>query len=65
MANIQFEVPDAIAARLDKLVAAQGGDYESVNASDLKGRDALLSDLLVLGLDELSAGEDEFPDDVD
>jgi len=65
MASIQFEVPDAIVARLDKLVAAQGSDYESVNAEDLKGRDALLTDLLVLGLDELSAGEDEFPDDVD
>ncbi len=65
MANIQFEVSDAIVERIDKLVAAQGADYESVNAAGLKGRDALLSDLLVLGLDELSAGEDEFPDDVD
>ena len=65
MANIQFEVPDEIAARLDKLAAQQGADYESVNASNLQGRDALLTDLLVLGLDELSAGEEEFPDDVD
>ncbi len=65
MANIQFEVPDAIAERLNTLVAQQGAGYESVNAAGLQGRDALLTDLLILGLDELSAGENEYPDDVD
>jgi len=64
MKSLQFQLPDAIAARVEKLVLEQGGDYESVNAAELKGRDALLTDLLILGLDELSAGESDFPDDV-
>ncbi|MDM8545259.1 hypothetical protein [Candidatus Venteria ishoeyi] len=62
MQTLEIQVPDELAQRLETLVAEQGTDYESLN-SDLKGRDALLGDLLLLGLDELIAGEDEFPDD--
>jgi hypothetical protein len=64
MQTIQLQIPDEIYQRLEKLVAAQGADYASVN-TDLTGRDALLTDLLVLGLDEIDAGEEEFPDDVE
>ena len=64
MKTIEIEVTEELAQRLDQLVEQQGQGYESLN-SDLKGRDALLGDLLLLGLDELMAGEDEFPDDVE
>jgi hypothetical protein len=63
MKTLQFQVPDEIAQRLEDLVAARAENYASVN-TEATGRDALLTDLLVLGLDELAAAEDEFPDDV-
>lgn len=62
MKTLQFQVPDEIFERLEKL-AQQRADYASVN-TDLTGRDALFTDLIVLGLDEITAGEEEFPDDV-
>lgn len=64
MQTIQFQIPDDIYQRLEKFIATQGDGYASVN-TDITGRDALLTDLLVLGLDEIDAGEEEFPDDVE
>ena len=64
MQTIQLQIPDDIYQRLEKFISSQGSDYASVN-TDLTGRDALLTDLLVLGLDEIDAGEEEFPDDVE
>ncbi|MCP4700405.1 MAG: hypothetical protein GY862_26665 [Gammaproteobacteria bacterium] len=64
MKTLQFQVSDELSERLEKLAAQQGEDYASVNASELSGRDALFTDLLILGLDEIAAGEDEYPDDV-
>lgn len=64
MKTIEFQIPDDLQARLDKLAAQRGDDYESVISAELKGRDALFTDLLSLGLDEISAGEEDFPDDV-
>jgi predicted transcriptional regulator len=64
MKTLQINLPDEVMARLDKLANEQGGDsYVSVNSSDVNGRDALFADLLILGLDELEAGEAAFPDD--
>ena len=63
MKTLQIQLPDEIATRFEKLAEQQGDDYESVNSDDVKGRDALFTDLLVLGLEELTAGEDDFPDD--
>ncbi len=63
MKTLQINVPDDVMARLEKLVTEQGGDdYVSVNSNEVSGRDGLFTDLLVLGLDELQAGEAEFPD---
>jgi len=63
MKTITISVPDNVAQRLDKLVDALSEDYISVNTSEVIGQDALLTDLLILGLDEIAAGEAEFPDD--
>lgn len=65
MKTIQFQTSDEVAARLEKLLSAEGEGYESVNTSEVHGRDALLTDLVLLGLDELDVQENEFPDDVD
>ena len=65
MKTLEINLPDDVAARFEKLATQQGDDYVSVSASEVTGRDALLTDLLVLGLDELAAGEDDFPDDND
>ncbi len=66
MKTLQINIPDAVMERLEKLVTEQGGtDYVSVNSDEIGGRDALLTDLLILGLDELDVGEAEFPDDKD
>ncbi len=64
MKTIQFQIPDVLFERLEKLAGQRGSDYESVSSDELKGRDALFTDLLMLGLDEISAGEQAFPDDV-
>jgi hypothetical protein len=64
MKTLQINLPDEVMARLEKLANEQGGDsYVSVNSSEVNGRDALFTDLLILGLDELEAGEAAFPDD--
>ncbi|RKZ45670.1 MAG: hypothetical protein DRR16_10085 [Candidatus Parabeggiatoa sp. nov. 3] len=64
MKTLQINVPDQLMERLEKLASEQGGEnYVSVNSNDVNGKDALFTDLLVLGLDELDAGEAEFPDD--
>lgn len=66
MKKIEVSLPDSVVERFEKLFAEQGGSsYVSVNTNDVSGRDALFTDLLILGLDELAAGEDQFPDDVD
>jgi hypothetical protein len=63
MKTLQINVPDEVMARLEKLATEQGGDnYVSVNTNEVNGRDGLFTDLLILGLDELQAGEAEFPD---
>ncbi len=62
MKTLQINLPDEVAARFEQLAAAQGDDYASVNTSEVTGRDALFTDLLVLGLEELTAGEEAFPD---
>jgi hypothetical protein len=63
MKTLQINLPDEVMERFEKLVAKQGGDnYVSVNTDEVSGKDALLTDLLILGLDELQAGEDEYPD---
>jgi hypothetical protein len=64
MKTLQINVPDNVMERLEKLSSEQGGDnYVSVNTNEVSGKDALFTDLLVLGLDELEAGEAQFPDD--
>ncbi len=64
MKTLQINIPDHLMERLEKLASEQGGEnYVSVNSNDVNGKDALFTDLLVLGLDELDAGEAEFPDD--
>lgn len=65
MKTLEINLPDNVVARIEKLAAEQGDGYASVNSTEVTGRDALLTDLLVLGLDELAAGEDDFPDDAD
>jgi hypothetical protein len=66
MKKLEVSLPDDVVARFEKLFVEQGGNgYVSVNSNDVSGRDALVTDLLILGLDELAAGEAEFPDDVD
>jgi hypothetical protein len=64
MKTIEFQIPDDLYTRLEKFIAIQGADYASVNTAEVTGRDALLTDLMVLGLDEIAAGESDFPDDV-
>jgi hypothetical protein len=65
MKTVEIHVPDDIMVRLEHLLATQGTDYVSVNTNEVVGREALLADLLVLGLDALDVGEAEFPDDID
>lgn len=65
MKTLEIHLPDDVMERLEKLIAQQGTNYASVNTTELTGRDALLTDLLILGLDEIEAGETEFPDDVE
>ena len=66
MKTLQINIPDALMERIDKLITDQGNnDYISVNSDEICGKDALLTDLLMLGLDELEVGEAEFPDDKD
>jgi len=66
MKPLQINLPDDVIERFEKLYKEQGGDnYISVNTNEVKGHDALFTDLLVLGLDELEVGEAEFPDDVE
>jgi hypothetical protein len=65
MKTLQFQIPDEVYERLEKLAAQQGSGYASVNTSEIGGRDALYTDLMILGLDELSAGEQDYPDDVE
>lgn len=65
MKTVQFQIPDELHDRLEGFAAKQGSDYASVNTPELSGRDALFCDLLMLGLDEIDAGEEEFPDDVE
>lgn len=65
MKTVEIRVPDDMMARLEKLLTAQGTDYVSVNTNEVAGREALLTDLLILGLDALDAGETSFPDDAD
>jgi len=63
MKTVQFNLPDEVADRLEKLLSAQSAGYVSVNSTEVSERDALFTDLLILGLDELDVGENEFPDD--
>ncbi len=66
MKTLQLNIPDDVMVRIEKLAAEQGGpNYVSVNSNEVQGRDALLTDLLILGLDELDVGESQFPDDIE
>lgn len=65
MKTVEIRVPDEVMTRLENLLTTQGTGYVSVNTNDVLGREALLTDLLILGLDALDAGETSFPDDVD
>ncbi|MEM7018487.1 MAG: hypothetical protein AAF512_14240 [Pseudomonadota bacterium] len=57
MKTFTFQAPDDIAERLEKLIASQGDDYASVNTDDVKGSEALILDLVMMGLDELTDDE--------
>jgi hypothetical protein len=64
MQKLEANLPDSVHTRLQKLFAEQGGDdYASVNSDEVKGHDALLTDLLMLGLDQLIDTEAQYPDD--
>ncbi|OQW93161.1 MAG: hypothetical protein BWK79_12625 [Beggiatoa sp. IS2] len=63
MKTLEVQLPDEVIARFEKLVASRGEGYVSVNTDEVGGRNALLTDLLILGLDELEAAESDFPDD--
>lgn len=65
MKTLQINLPDAVVARFERLAVEQGEAYISVNTTEVSGKDALFTDLLILGLDELDVGEAEFPDDVE
>ena len=66
MKTLQVNLPDEVMKRIETLAAEQGGpNYVSVNSNEVRGYDALLTDLLILGLDELDVGESQFPDDVE
>lgn len=66
MKMLQINIPEELMNRLEKLAIEQGGaNYVSVNTNEIKGKDALYTDLLILGLDELEAGEASFPDEED
>jgi hypothetical protein len=64
MQKLEANLPDSVHSRLQKLFTEQGGDnYVSVNSDEVKGHDALLTDLLMLGLEELLDTEAQYPDD--
>jgi hypothetical protein len=64
MQKLEANLPDDVYARLKKLLLEQGGDdYVSVNTDEVKGHDALLTDLLTLGLEQLIDTEAQYPDD--
>jgi len=64
MQTLNVKLPEEVMQRIEKLVAEQGGPhYVSVNTNEVGGFDALITDLLILGLDELEAGESQFPDE--
>lgn len=64
MKKLEANLPDNVLTRFDKLFQEQGGEgYVSVNTDEVTGRDALLTDLLILGLDQLIDTEAQFPDD--
>lgn len=66
MKTLQLNIPDDVMVRIEKLAAEQGGpNYVSVSSNEVQGLDALLTDLLILGLDELEVGESQFPDDIE
>ncbi|GEM_PF-799613 len=66
MKTLTVNIPNTVMERIEKLAAEQGGpNYISVNSDEVRGLDALLTDLLMLGLDELDVGESQFPDDVE
>ena len=65
MKTIQVNLPDNVMERFEKFAQQRGDSYESVNTDEVKGRDALFTDLLTFGLDELDVSESEIPDDVD
>ncbi len=64
MQKLEVNLPDSVYNRLQKLFTDQGGDdYASVNTDEVKGYDALLTDLLTLGLEQLIDTEAQYPDD--
>ncbi|WP_353572139.1 hypothetical protein [Candidatus Albibeggiatoa sp. nov. BB20] len=64
MQKLEANLPNIVHNRLQKLFTDQGGnDYISVNSDEVKGHDALLTDLLMLGLDQLIDTEEQYPDD--
>jgi hypothetical protein len=63
MKTLQINLPDDVVERFKKVAAKRGEGYVSVNCDEVRGQDALFTDLIILGLDELEAGESEFPDE--
>lgn len=64
MKILQVNLPDEVMQRIEKLATEQNGtEYISVNTNEVRGLDALVTDLLILGLDELEVGESQFPDE--
>jgi len=64
MQKLEANLPDSVYSRLQTLFTEQGGDdYVSVNTDEVKGHDALLTDLLMLGLEQLMDTEAQYPDD--
>ncbi len=65
MKTLSITLPDDVIERFEKLAIQRGNDYVSVNTNEVSGRDALLADLLIFGLDELEVFDTDIPDDVD
>lgn len=63
MKTVEIQVPDEVMKCIEHLLATQGKNYVSVNTSEVAGREALLTDLLILGLEALE--EADFPDDLE
>ena len=64
MKILQVNLPNEVMQRIEKLAIEQNGtEYISVNTNEVRGLDALVTDLLILGLDELEVGESQFPDE--